>query len=51
MPIKTLLESVGKDMEVILSPHSFTSFDLLRDQESLLMEVYDNTSSVQKSSL
>lgn len=50
MPIKTLLGSVGKDMEVILSPHSFTSFDLLRDQESLLMEVYDNTS-VQKSSL
>lgn len=49
VPVKTLLQSVGKDMEVVLSPHSFTSFDLLRGQNNLLKEVYD--ASFQKSSL
>ncbi|KAI5671797.1 hypothetical protein M9H77_12161 [Catharanthus roseus] len=48
-PVKTLMDDVGKDMEVVLSPRSFTSFDLFRKTDSTLIETFD--SSIQKSSL
>lgn len=35
-PIKSLLENVGEDMDVVLLPRSFTSFDLLTEDSSNL---------------
>ncbi|KAG2685355.1 hypothetical protein I3760_10G121600 [Carya illinoinensis] len=34
-PAFTMLENAGKDMDVILPPHSFTSFDLLTESSDL----------------
>ncbi|KAK8609138.1 hypothetical protein V6N13_025445 [Hibiscus sabdariffa] len=34
-PIQTLLEQADKEMSVLLLPHSFTSFDLLKESVSL----------------
>ncbi|XVF56344.1 hypothetical protein PTKIN_Ptkin06aG0112100 [Pterospermum kingtungense] len=34
-PIQALLEDAGNDMTVLLLPHSFTSFDLLKESVSL----------------
>ncbi|KAK8705385.1 hypothetical protein V6N13_048988 [Hibiscus sabdariffa] len=34
-PIQTLLEEADKEMSVLLLPHSFTSFDLLKESASL----------------
>ncbi|KAI4325601.1 hypothetical protein MLD38_030983 [Melastoma candidum] len=44
VPIKTLLESAGKDMEVTLPPHSFNSFDLLKEQSSMIARRSDRSS-------
>ncbi|KAB1200621.1 Alpha-L-arabinofuranosidase 1 [Morella rubra] len=35
MPTQSLLENAGEDMNVILPPHSFSSFDLLKESSNL----------------
>nr|AFK33705.1 unknown [Medicago truncatula] len=44
IPIQSLLQSVGKDMNVIVPPHSFTSFDLLKESSNLKMLESDSSS-------
>ncbi|KAL3534061.1 hypothetical protein ACH5RR_007582 [Cinchona calisaya] len=47
VPLKTLLENAGEDMDVVLSPYSLTSFDLLIKSDDFLIAGSD---SVYKSS-
>ncbi|GFY82741.1 alpha-L-arabinofuranosidase 2 [Actinidia rufa] len=49
VPVESQLEDAGEDMEVILSPHSFTSFDLSIESPNLQMPGA-GTDSVRKSS-
>jgi alpha-N-arabinofuranosidase len=35
-PTQSLLENAGEEMDVVLLPHSFTSFDLLTEDSSYL---------------
>ncbi|KAH9738663.1 alpha-L-arabinofuranosidase 1 [Citrus sinensis] len=44
VPSLTLLENAAKDMDVVISPYSFTSFDLLRESVSMKMEGTDSFS-------
>ena len=44
VPIQSLLDEVGKDMDVVLSPYSFTSFDLLIVPESIRITGDDSSS-------
>ncbi|XP_044468440.1 alpha-L-arabinofuranosidase 1-like [Mangifera indica] len=41
VPNRTLLENGGKDMDVVISPYSFTSFDLLKESVPLKTEETD----------
>ncbi|XVE90757.1 hypothetical protein DITRI_Ditri20bG0102900 [Diplodiscus trichospermus] len=45
-PVETLLENADKEMTVLFLPHSFTSFDLLKESVSLRIEEADSSSSV-----
>ncbi|TYI44310.1 hypothetical protein ES332_A01G228300v1 [Gossypium tomentosum] len=42
-PIQTLLEDAHKEMSVLLLPHSFTSFDLLKESASLRITEDDSS--------
>uniref|UniRef100_A0A5B6YMF0 non-reducing end alpha-L-arabinofuranosidase n=1 Tax=Davidia involucrata TaxID=16924 RepID=A0A5B6YMF0_DAVIN len=42
VPVQSLLENPGEDMDVILPPHSFTSFDLLRQSDILRIAGIDS---------
>ncbi|KAH9675095.1 alpha-L-arabinofuranosidase 1 [Citrus sinensis] len=44
VPSLTLLENAAKDMDVVISPYSFTSFDLLRESVAMKMEGADSFS-------
>lgn len=44
VPIQSLLENAGKDMDVVLPPHSFSSFDLLKDSTNLQLPGSDSPS-------
>jgi len=44
-PINSLLQNVGKDMNVIVPPHSFISLDLLKASSNLKMPRSDSSSS------
>ena len=48
VPVESQLEDAGEDMEVILFPHSFTSFDLSIESPNLRMPGA-GTDSVRKS--
>ncbi|KAK9266548.1 hypothetical protein L1049_001592 [Liquidambar formosana] len=48
VPIKSLFENAGEDMDVVLSPRSFTSFDMLIDSDNLRIA---GTDSLYKSSI
>ncbi|XP_057437861.1 alpha-L-arabinofuranosidase 1-like [Lotus japonicus] len=37
VPIQSLLQNVGKEMNVVVPPHSFSSFDLLKESSNLKM--------------
>ncbi|XP_027353356.1 alpha-L-arabinofuranosidase 1-like isoform X1 [Abrus precatorius] len=43
VPIQSLLQNVGKDMNVTIPPHSFTSFDLLKESSNLKMPGSDSS--------
>ncbi|KAF3967730.1 hypothetical protein CMV_008301 [Castanea mollissima] len=43
-PTKTLLENAGTEMNVILLPHSFTSFDLLKESSIIKTTGTDSSS-------
>ncbi|KAK9986996.1 hypothetical protein SO802_031947 [Lithocarpus litseifolius] len=43
-PTKTLLENAGTEMNVILLPHSFTSFDLLKESSNIRTTGTDSSS-------
>ncbi|MCI36202.1 alpha-L-arabinofuranosidase-like protein, partial [Trifolium medium] len=43
-PINSLLQNVGKDMNVVVPPHSFTSLDLLKASSNLEMPGSDSSS-------
>eukprot|EP00268_Persea_americana_P027114 TRINITY_DN2659_c0_g2_i1.p1 TRINITY_DN2659_c0_g2~~TRINITY_DN2659_c0_g2_i1.p1 ORF type:complete len:671 (-),score=106.03 TRINITY_DN2659_c0_g2_i1:159-2171(-) len=42
-PIQSTLEKAGPDMDVVLTPHSFTAFDLLLDPTFLPVPVYKSS--------
>ncbi|RWR74829.1 alpha-L-arabinofuranosidase 1-like protein isoform X1 [Cinnamomum micranthum f. kanehirae] len=42
-PIQSTLEKAGPDMDVVLTPHSFTAFDLLLDPTILPVPVYKSS--------
>lgn len=44
VPRLTLLENAAKNMDVVISPYSFTSFDLLRESVAMKMEGPDSFS-------
>ncbi|KAL9425166.1 hypothetical protein AB3S75_032158 [Citrus x aurantiifolia] len=44
VPSLTLLETAAKDMDVVISPYSFTSYDLLRESVAMKMEGTDSFS-------
>ncbi|KAJ1433983.1 Glycosyl hydrolase, all-beta, partial [Sesbania bispinosa] len=49
VPIQSLLQNVGKDMNVIVPPRSFTSFDFLKESSDLKMtgsDSYTRSSSI-----
>ncbi|TKY62770.1 Alpha-L-arabinofuranosidase 1 [Spatholobus suberectus] len=43
VPTQSLLQNVGKDMNVTVPPHSFTSFDLLKESSNLKMTGSDSS--------
>ncbi|KAL5059092.1 hypothetical protein RYX36_030696 [Vicia faba] len=43
VPIQSLLQNVGKDMNVIVPPHSFTLLDLLKETNKLMMPESDSS--------
>ncbi|XWS58857.1 hypothetical protein CRYUN_Cryun08bG0070600 [Craigia yunnanensis] len=43
-PIQTLLENADKEMTILLLPHSFTSFDLLKESVNLRITEDDSSS-------
>ncbi|KAG5252594.1 alpha-L-arabinofuranosidase [Salix suchowensis] len=44
VPAQTLVENADKDMDVVLSPYSLTSFDLLTESNSIRMPQTDSFS-------
>lgn len=42
-PIQTLLEDAHEEISVLLLPHSFTSFDLLKESVSLRITEDDSS--------
>ncbi|KAL3819656.1 hypothetical protein ACJIZ3_005561 [Penstemon smallii] len=49
VPVKSLVDDVGEDMDIVLSPHSFTSLDLLISSNNIRI-VGSGAASVDKSS-
>ncbi|KAK4485616.1 hypothetical protein RD792_008259 [Penstemon davidsonii] len=49
VPVKSLVDDVGEDMDIVLSPHSFTSLDLLISSNNIRI-VGSDAASVDKSS-
>lgn len=47
VPKQSPLDNAGENMDVVLTPHSFTSFDLLRESGSIKMK----TDSLSRSSI
>ncbi|CAA2973861.1 alpha-L-arabinofuranosidase 1 [Olea europaea subsp. europaea] len=45
MPVKSSMEDAGGKVDIVLSPHSFTSFDLLMKSSSIRMVGSDNADS------
>ncbi|KAI6696966.1 hypothetical protein NL676_017085 [Syzygium grande] len=44
VPIQSLLENAGKEMDVVILPYSFTSFDLLKESTSIRIKGDDHSS-------
>jgi len=44
VPAQTMLENADKDIDVILSPYSLTSFDLLTESNNIRMPQTDSFS-------
>ena len=44
VPSQSLLEAAGDDIDVILPPHSLTSFDFLKETSSIKMARTDSLS-------
>lgn len=44
VPTQSLLENAGKEMDVVILPYSFTSFDLLKESTSIRMKGDDYSS-------
>lgn len=45
-PHESLLEMAEEDLTVVLPPHSFSSFDLLKETAEIRMTVSDSSSTV-----
>jgi alpha-N-arabinofuranosidase len=44
VPAQTMIENADKDMDVVLSPYSLTSFDLLTESNDIRMPRTDSLS-------
>lgn len=51
VPHESLLEMADEDLSVVLSPHSFSSFDLLKESAKIRMPVSRSSSSSHKKTL